>query len=329
MPAALLLAALAPAFVQDPAREPAAPDALHVAVVLDDSGSMGEPMPGSHQSKMDVAKAALQEVFAALPPDARVGVFNLNGSGAGLGASHELLPIAPHAAAEVAEALENRVQAGGGTPLGERLAEAADALLQERAARRHGDYRLLVITDGEATDGGRLEAAVPRALGAGLTVDVIGVAMREDHALATRVDRYRRADDPEALRAALREALAESTGDGPAAADAGGESDYDLIAPLPEGAAAVALRALSDPAGGGSIAEATAPAGAAPAEPPPVRGPAGPLPANAGGGNGGVGLPGPAELVCCCVPVLGVGAAALLAFKLLTGGGRPRRRRDF
>ena len=324
---ALLLAALAPAaFVQDaPASTGlAAPDALHLAIVLDDSGSMLDAMPGSGRSKMEVAKTALREVFATLPADARVGVFTLNPPYGGT--ETELLPIAAHDADAVAAAL-NGVEAGGGTPLGERLNEATAALLAERAARRYGEYRLLVVTDGEATDGGLLDAAVPRTLGAGLTVDVIGVAMAGDHTLATAVDRYRRADDPQALREALEEVVAESTG---ASAD-GAETDYDLIAGLPEGAAAVALRALSDPPAATETAPNDSDAdGAFAGTPPP--------PANPPSGNPAPPAPVPFEpeefdggddwiggLCCCLLPLVGVAVAGFVAFKLLGGNGRRRR----
>ncbi|MFH5804790.1 VWA domain-containing protein [Alienimonas sp. DA493] len=327
--AALLLAAFASAVVQEDAApfapaELAAPDALHVAVVLDDSGSMMEPMPGSGESKMDVAKAALRETFAALPPDARVGVYVLNGFGAGLEGDSELLPIAQHSADEVAGKLEF-VFPGGGTPLGERLAEAADALLAERAARKYGDYRLLVITDGEATDGDRLERAVPAALGTGLTVDVIGVAMAEDHALATQVDRYRRADDPEALREALRGALAESSGDaGAGVGDAGAATDYELIAPLPDGAAAVALQALSNPATETPIADAPPP-------PPPAESGSSPTlpaaPADAAAGEIKVeGDPFVGGLCCCLLPIFGAVVLGIFLYTLLSGKRNRRRR---
>jgi len=315
---ALLIVALA----QAPVGDLAAPDALHVAIVLDDSGSMLEGMSGSGDSKMNVAKAALRDAVAALPADARFGVFALNAYGNG--PSRELLPIASHTDLEVAGVLD-RVYPGGGTPLGDRIAEAADALRAERTARKYGEYRLLVITDGEATDGPQMDAAVPAALGAGLTIDVIGVAMADDHALATAVDRYRRADDPEALRDALREVLAESTGDG---ADAGGESDYELIAGLPDGAAPVALSALANASADTSIRERAASGGGAfPGSPigqapggSPVT-PANPAPADAGDSVAG--------LICCCFPFVAAAVVGVVLFKLLAGGAQRRRRRDW
>ena len=315
--AALLFAALSQGPGGGFAADVAGPGDLHVAVVLDDSGSMGEGMRGARGTKMEAAKAALREVFAGLPPGARVGLFALNTSSSSPGGGYELLPIAEPDPGAVDRVLKN-IRADGGTPLGERLEQATAALRDLRAARRYGDYRLLIVTDGEASDADRLEAAVPRALGAGLTVDVIGVAMAGDHTLATRVDRYRRADDPAALRAALEEVLAESTG----GSDAGDESDYDLIAPLPDGAAAVALTALADTSSAdpGGVEEADGAVGGPPNRPLP---PPAPRPGPAPGADGGVNFGGGA--CCCLVPLAAVAVGGFLGFRLLGGGGRRRR----
>ena len=317
----LLLALLAaPAFAQPP--DFAEPGAVFVAVVLDDSGSMDEPMPGSRQTKMTVAKAALAEVFAALPPAARVGLYTLNETwtrpgddgGPARETGHEAFAVGEVSPAEAADAVE-QVSAAGSTPLGERLAEAASALAAARTENKYGTYRLLIVTDGEATDPDLLDAALPRALGAGLTVDVVGVAMRADHSLATRVDGYRRADDPAALSAALSDVLAESAG--PADGDDGAESDYDLIAPLPGPLAAAALTALSDE---------TPPDFAAPAgdDFPAARRPDVAPPAVPRADDGAF---DPLGGLCCCLGVLALSAAAgFRVLGTLLGGRRPRRR---
>ena len=141
--------------------------------------------------------------------------------------------------------------------------------------------------------------------------------MRGDHSLATRVDSYRRADDPAALSAAMNDVLAETTG----AADDGAADDYDLIAPLPEPLAAAVLTALADDRIG---ADGAGPDRAAPADrlPPPVRN-RGPVPRPPPGGDEFNPLGG----LCCCLGVLAVlGAVAFRVVGTLLGGG-PRRRR--
>ena len=51
----------------------------HVVVVLDDSGSMSQPMRGRKETKMEAAKTALITVLEQLPEDTVVGVLLLNG----------------------------------------------------------------------------------------------------------------------------------------------------------------------------------------------------------------------------------------------------------
>ena len=148
------------------------------------------------------------------------------------------------------------VQPDSSTPLGERLKTASDALLALRQKERYGSYRLLVVTDGEATDRETMEAFLPDILSRGIWVDVIGVEMAGDHSLATKVQTYRRADDPASLEQAVSEVFAESTG---SAGDAD-QSDFEVIAPLPDDVAAAALQALSA-SGNEPIGQRVSPAG--------------------------------------------------------------------
>jgi hypothetical protein len=68
---------------------------------------------------------------------------------------------------------------------------------------------MLVVTDGQASDQDELDAYLPDMLRRGILLDVIGVAMDEDHDLARRVHSYRRADDDAGLRTAIAEVFAE------------------------------------------------------------------------------------------------------------------------
>ncbi len=45
---------------------------------------------------------------------------------------------------------------------------AADALLELRDRQRYGTYKLLIVTDGEATDGHLVEQYLPEIQAAGL-----------------------------------------------------------------------------------------------------------------------------------------------------------------
>lgn len=211
----------------------------HIVVILDDSGSMDQTMERRPDlTRMDAALQALSAALATLPADAEVGIARLNGNS---DPRRWVVPPGPVNLSQAQTALD-AVRAKGGTPLGEFLKIGADELLKARAKDHYGEYRLLVVTDGEANDGELLEHYLPDILSRGLQVDAIGVDMREDHSLATKVHSYRRADDPESLTRAVKEVFAETGG--------GNEDDtlvdFSSLEGLPDDVAAAALAALAD-----------------------------------------------------------------------------------
>ncbi|GIW97247.1 MAG: hypothetical protein KatS3mg111_0580 [Pirellulaceae bacterium] len=211
-----------------------------VVIVLDDSGSMDETMRTERGRirKIDAAKEALRDVVVKLPEDTQVGVLALNTE---IDGSPWIAPIGPVSRTALLRQLD-RIDASGGTPLGQAMKEAADALLQLREKQVYGLYRLLIVTDGEANDQHLVDGYLPDILGRGIVVDVIGVDMRADHSLATQVHSYRRADDRQSLSQAISEVLAETPDD-----DAAAESDFELLQGFPDEVAAAALAALTAP----------------------------------------------------------------------------------
>ena len=197
----------------------------NVVIVLDDSGSMGEPLRSDRRTtKIEAARSALRTVLEQLPDDSQVGVLALNGD-----PDPWLARLAPLDKAKVSS-LVARIRASGSTPLGNSMKIAADALLQARSKQHYGTYKLLIVTDGEATDEELVESYLPDIISRGLVVDVIGVDMQQNHSLATKVQTYRRADDARSLEQAISDVvLGESTAD---ASDAG-ESDFEILQGLP------------------------------------------------------------------------------------------------
>jgi uncharacterized protein YegL len=210
----------------------------HVVIILDDSGSMNEAMAGNIR-KMDAAKRALAKVVEQIPDTTNVGILLLNGARAN---NHWLVPLGAidkkNATIKV-----NSIGANGGTPLGEAMRIASDQLLQARNKSVYGTYRLIVVTDGEATDKALLDQYLPDILSRGLIVDAIGVNMAGNHSLATQVHSYRRADDETALSNAIVEILAESSGDNSGSSD----SDFELLNALNDVDAGEILKALAKP----------------------------------------------------------------------------------
>lgn len=210
----------------------------NVVIVLDDSGSMGEALRSDRRTtKIDAARAALRTVLEQLPDDSQVGVLVLNGE-----QDPWLMPLAPIDKAKV-NSLVSRIRAGGGTPLGRSMKIAADALLQARSKQHYGTYKLLIVTDGEAGDNELVEQYLPDIVSRGLVLDVIGVDMKQNHSLATKVQTYRRADDARSLEQAISDVvLGESSAD---ASDAG-ESDFEILNGLSSEVATEILATLAE-----------------------------------------------------------------------------------
>jgi hypothetical protein len=298
----------------------------NVVVVLDASGSMAEPLRGTGRSKMEVAKEAVIKVLSSVQEGTNVGVLVFSARNV---ETDLLYPLGPVERSRL-EAAVRRVETGSRTPLGAYLKKGTDILLERRETQRgYGTFRLLVVTDGEASDPQLVARHLPDILSRGVTVDVIGVDMRADHSLATRVHSYRRANDPEALDRALAEVFAEvgASPDDPQDAEA-----FEVLAALPDEVAKAALAALvaraeADlPIGTSPEARAAAEGGPGGASPAPSPSPPGAGPGQApgagdgggGGGDGGGGWLGPRTIVLVFL--------AAAAFAVLRGKRKGRRR---
>lgn len=212
----------------------------NVVVILDASGSMKHAMRGSGRQKMKVAKEALREVLVSSVKDTtNLGILVFSASNL---KSDVLYPLGPVDRAKLQEVVM-LPEPGAGTPLGTYLKKGADMLLQQREKQDgYGTYRLLVVTDGEANDRQLVDKFLPDILSRGITLDVIGVDMKSSHPLATRVDSYRKADDPQALAAAISEVFAEIGG---ADEDIPGEDAFALLETIPSDLASSMLAALT------------------------------------------------------------------------------------
>lgn len=197
---------------------------------------------------MEAAKAALQEVLAKVPDHTQIGLLVFSGTnirnewGYPLGAKDTQKLIAAI----------HLPQPGGGTPLGKYLRIGANRLLEQREKQyNYGTYRLLVVTDGEASDASKVKHYTPEILNRQIRIDVIGVDMKTDHMLANVVDSYRKADNPGELVAAVSQILAE-TGD--TGTDVGGEDVFEYIAPLSYEIATDLIQKLTKPPSNTAIA---------------------------------------------------------------------------
>src|ERR1044071_2164026 len=268
IPVSCGLALLALQFSGNPGRAEEYHD--NVVIVLDASGSMKEALSGTGVSKMTAAKTAIKTVLQKVPPSTHVGLLVFSA----LNVKEDwVYPLGPRNDELLVRALDG-LEAHGGTPLGHYIKKGADRLLEERARQfGYGTYRLLVVTDGEAQDQNLVEAYTPDVMSRGITLDVIGVGMKQDHTLARKTHSYRRANDPASLNRAITEVFAEI---GSAATDTTQAEAFELLAPLPGEVAAAMIQALSS-SGNHPIGTKPAPAAApkpqpdSPATVPPVQ----------------------------------------------------------
>ena len=222
-----------------------ADDDIHkanIVVILDASGSMREKFSGDQtKSKMEAAKEALQEVLSKVPDDTHIGLLVFSGANI---QNEWVYPLGPKDLQKLMAAIR-LPQPNGGTPLGRYIRIGANRLLEQREKQyNYGNYRLLVVTDGEASDTDKVKHYTPEVLNRQIRIDVIGVDMKTDHILANVVDSYRKADNPGELMAAVSQILAE-TGD--TGTDVGGEDAFEYIAPLSSEIAADLIQRLTTP----------------------------------------------------------------------------------
>jgi Mg-chelatase subunit ChlD len=122
-----------------------------VAILVDTSGSMKETAPGDSRPKHLVAQEALEamldatDAFVARRPDfpIKIGIYSFS-SGV-----NTLRPIQTYERENVRLALERLPRPGGGTAIGEAMAQARPDLYRAGVFRKY----LLVVTDGENTNG--------------------------------------------------------------------------------------------------------------------------------------------------------------------------------
>lgn len=181
------------------ARAQATPDPgrRYTAIILDDSGSMGD--------QMEPAKRAVEQALSAMQSGDRVAVIGLN---AGI-----ILDFTQVDGAQSALAALRPVRADGPTPL-TRAVRLARAGLEEEAseARGFGIYQMIITTDGAADDGVALTAAIEDlARNTPIQIATIGIAIGDRHVLRRDdVGRFVDVSNIAGLQDALQAAVAEN-----------------------------------------------------------------------------------------------------------------------
>lgn len=178
--------------------------------IFDGSGSMSAGLNKQCQgdkrfgSRLEGAKWAVEQFIPLVPPDVNLGlwVFDANGNS-------ERVPLGSESRTPFLVAVQ-KVRAGGRTPLTESIEQGVNRLVQQRDQQLgYGEFRLVVVTDGEATER-PLPHAVAYARERRIPIYTIGLCLGAQHELRKYSVSYRAADSIEALRRGLEETLAET-----------------------------------------------------------------------------------------------------------------------
>jgi uncharacterized protein YegL len=192
----------------------------NLIIIMDCSGSMGG-------SKLREAKTALKEILKHIPESTHIGLLAFGGEYSGW-----RYQLGPRDDNKLLQAI-NQLNAGGETPLGEFMRYGAEKLLEQKEKQLgYGNYRLLVITDGEATDQRLVKRYTPDIMAKGITIDLIGVYMKKKHSLSRMVHSYREANDTSSLKQAISEILAEISET--SSQQQANEDAFEIISGLPD-----------------------------------------------------------------------------------------------
>ena len=150
-------------------------------------------------SRLEGAKWAVEQFLPLVPRDVNLGlwVFDTNGNS-------ERVSLGPDSRGPFLVEVK-KIRAGGKTPLTESIEQGVNRLVQQRDKQLgYGEFRLIVVTDGEAT-GRPLPQAVAYARERRVPIYTIGLCLSADHELRKFSVSYRPADSIEALKLGLEE----------------------------------------------------------------------------------------------------------------------------
>lgn len=168
-------------------------------IIFDGSGSMaGE--------KIEIAKKAFVRFIKSIPDKSNIGLTSFDANG-----FHERAPLGSPKNKIIEEV--NKIRAGGNTPLGGCIEIAYQKLgLQAKKQMGYGEYTLIILTDGQATDGSKMGEAVDLILKeTPIAIHTIGLKIGTGHALNQpgRIY-YKAAENSEELSKGLESVLAET-----------------------------------------------------------------------------------------------------------------------
>jgi len=170
-------------------------------IVFDGSGSMnGEPI--------EQAKRAVAAFVDGAPEDLNIGLLVFDKTRM---RGKEVVPLGrgEEQRRQIAQEISG-IEAGGGTPLGSSIKVGTGALISQfQKQLRYGDIRLIVVTDGAASDRRDFDESIRFAQKYHVPIYTIGFRIRTNHPLRQYSESYFTANDEQELLGAMQETLAE------------------------------------------------------------------------------------------------------------------------
>ncbi len=151
-------------------------------LMMDISGSMADKVCLGDERKIDAAKRAVKAFFKNLGTEVNVGLYTFSKD------VSEVLPIGKYANTRFDQAIDS-LRAGGNTPLQAAL-KRSEKLLRSAAQTQggYGSYNLILITDGQSSDGKPHDLAVEIARSTAITLNAVGFCTGINHSL--NIDGY-------------------------------------------------------------------------------------------------------------------------------------------
>ncbi len=184
--------------------------ARNIYVVYDNSGSMNQAFRAQagknrFNSKIEGANWAVHEFIKTVPDDVNLGLMVFSEYG-----GREIVPLGTGNRQVFLKAIDG-VKTDQRTPLGEAIKAAADRLTAKYKDQFGcGEFRLVVVTDGEATGKVTVAEAVQYADSYGWPIYTIGLDVNDSHELRKFSVKYFPAGSAEDLKKGLEESAAET-----------------------------------------------------------------------------------------------------------------------
>lgn len=176
-------------------------------VILDCSGSMKEKQCSGPVNKLAAAKAALKRFVTLVPEEANLGLMIFVDTKV-----TELVPLAINNRHSFVKAVDS-TYASGNTPLKSAITKGYDKLTEQATKQLgYGEYTLVIVTDGLASEGeDPTEIVLSMLNNTPIEIHTIGFCIGTNHSLNIPGKTvYKAADNPASLQRGLEDVLAES-----------------------------------------------------------------------------------------------------------------------